>query len=125
MRRSAGNVRIEHALERIRYVVSRGAVSDTVRDGASPAEPPAHKEVESFHLRFSLLEEDPLEPDVSDPVLAAGVGASGHVELERLVEAQQPLLQILRETDAEQLGFGDRELAVLGSGARERAPLKG
>ena len=55
--------------------------------------------------------------DIGNPVLAAGVGATGDVEFEMLIERGEAVFEFLDDPTREALGFGDRELAEFGSGA--------
>ena len=80
-------------------------------DGAAYAE---EEGVDEGAVAFDLF---PFEADVGDPVLAAGVGAAGDVELDLLVEGGEALLHLFDEPFCECFGFGDGELAELGSGA--------
>src|SRR6186713_2724143 len=85
----------------------------------------ADEEVEPFDLRAVLVEQHALQADVGDRMLAARVRAAGNVELHRVGESRQALLELLRQSDAEQLRLRDRELAVLAAGARRGAALEG
>jgi hypothetical protein len=48
-----------------------------------------------------LLDLLALQPEVSDPVLAATIGASGDVQLEVLLEARQPLVEFFAQPTGE------------------------
>ena len=58
-------------------------------------------------------------------MLAAGVGAAGHVELDLLVEAGETVLHLADQPLREALGLGDGELAELGAGAGDRPAPEG
>ncbi len=58
-------------------------------------------------------------------MLAAGVGAAGDVELDLLVEGGEAIFHLGDEPLREGLGFGDGELAELGSGAGDGAAPEG
>ena len=96
------------------------------RDGRAAVlpEPAADEEVEAFHLHAALVEQHALKPDVGDRMLPARVRASGDVELDRVGESGQPILELLREANAEQLRLRERELAVLAARARRGAALE-
>src|SRR5262245_42615622 len=58
-----------------------------------------------------------LDADVGDPMLAAAIRAAGNVQLDLLVETGQALIELSSEPPSEAFGFGEGELAKLGTGA--------
>ena len=58
-----------------------------------------------------------LQADVGDPVLAAAVGAAGHVDSQLLVEARHALVHLIGKPARKAFGLCDRQLAELGAGA--------
>src|SRR5438128_12131415 len=66
-----------------------------------------------------------LEADVGNPVLAAAIRAAGDVELQVLLEAGQPRLDIVHEVAPEALGLRESHLAALAARGRHGAPPEG
>ena len=102
-----------------------GAVADGPGGSGVAADGAAYAEEEGVHEGSVLLDLFAFEADVGDPVLAAGVGAAGDVELDLLIEGGKALLHFFDEPFGEGFGFGDGELAELGAGAGDGAAPKG
>src|SRR3990172_12883027 len=97
------------------------AVADRPRHGLVGPGGPADAEgvgVPEAAVPLALL---PLETEVGDPVLAAAVGAVRHADLEMLLEAGRPGLEIRDQPVREALGLGQRDLAELAARAADRA----
>src|ERR1700680_121794 len=79
----------QQALERIRNFRRGAAISDWPRRGLMETERSTHAEVVGVHHAVLNFDFFTLNPDVSDPMLAATVGASGNVQLQMLIETGQ------------------------------------
>ncbi len=77
------------------------------------------KSVGQLALMLDLLS---LEPNVRNPVLPATIGATGHVQLQLLIELRQTLFHLINQPPCKALGLGNRQLAELRACARHRAP---
>src|SRR5581483_3685469 len=77
----------------------------------------ADAEVVSIEQAIVDLDLLAFDTDVGDPVLAATVGAPGHVKLQVLIEIRETFFQFFDQPTGEAFGFGDRQLAELGSAA--------
>ena len=100
-------------------------IADGPGDGGVLADGSAYTEIKRVHHPALVLDLLAFHPDVGDPVLAAAIGAAGHVQLELLIEAGQPLFQFVDNPAGEALGLGDGELAEFGAGAGDRAAPEG
>ena len=78
---------------------------------------PAHAEIKGVHHSAVVLDLLALKPYIGDPVLSAAVGASGHVQLELLVETRQTLFELFHKPPRESLGLGNSQLAEFGARA--------
>ena len=122
---AGGEVAAEQALDGVGAVFGGGAVADLAGEAGVLADGSADAEVEGVDHLAVLLDLLAFEADVGDPVLAAGVGAAGDVELDLLVEAGEAVFHLGDEPLGEGLGFGDGELAELGAGAGDGAAPEG
>src|SRR2546427_721979 len=114
-----GEERAEQPLDRHADVRRGDAEPDRPRRGGVAAEGAADAEVVGVHERAVHLDLLALDAHVGDPVLSAAGPAPRHVELQVLVEARQPRLQLLHEGAREPLRLGEGELAELGARARD------
>ena len=78
--------------------------------------------VDHFAVGFDFLAFD---ADVGDPVLAAGIGATGDVEAEVFLIVGETIFELLGEPAGERLGFREREFAKFGAGASDGAANEG
>jgi hypothetical protein len=78
--------------------------------------------VDHFAIGFDFLAFD---ADISDPVLAAGIGAAGDVEAKLILIVGETIFELLGEPAGEGLGFGESELAEFGAGASDGAANEG
>ena len=76
------------------------AVADRARHRLVAADGAADAEVVGVDERAVDLQLLALDADVGDPVLAAGVGAAGHVDPHVAIEARQPRLEVARRAGA-------------------------
>src|SRR5678815_2311951 len=93
------------------------AIADGARDGGECSERTSDAEVVGVDRLAVDLELLAFDPEVGNPVLAATVGAPGHVKFEVLIEAGQSLIEFFDQPARKTFRFGDRELAELGAGA--------
>ena len=82
-----------------------------------PAHGSTDAEVERSDQRSILLDLLAFKTDLGDPVLSAGVGAAGDVELDLLVEGGKALFHLGDEPACEALSLRDGELAKFGTSA--------
>ena len=85
------------------------------------AERAAHAEVvgiDHLAINFCLFA---FEADIGDPVLAATVGASGHVQLQVLIEAGETLVHLLDQPARKALRLSNGDLAEFGAAAGDRS----
>ncbi len=87
----------QQAFNRFGAIFGRGTVADLAGDGGVLADGATDAEVERVDHLAVLLDLLPLEANVCDPALAAGVGAAGDMQLDLLVEAGQPLFHLAGE----------------------------
>jgi hypothetical protein len=120
-----GEVAAEETVQSIWDILRRGAEAERSGGAGVLADGAADAEVEGVDELAVLLDLLALEADVGDPVLAAGVGAAGDVELDLLIEAGEAILHLGDEPLGEALGLGDGELAELGAGAGDGAAPEG
>jgi hypothetical protein len=59
--------------------------------------------------------------DVRNPMLAAAVGATSHVELQLLIESRQPFFKFINQPARKTLGLRDGQLAELSPCAGDSA----
>src|SRR5579871_4961466 len=107
----------EQALNGIGNLGRQAAIAYGPRDGLLPSDRAPQAEVVGVEHALADLHLLALNADVGDPVLAATVGAPRDVQLQVLLEAGQALLQFLDQPASKALGFGDGNLAELGSAA--------
>src|SRR5690348_7839286 len=119
-----GKVMSEQTLDRVGNFSRQAAISGGPRGRLMQAQRTSNAEVvgvEQAVVHFNLLA---LDPEVGDPVLAATVGAARDVQFEMLVESGEALIELLDQPTGESLGFGNSELAELGTAARDGAARK-
>ncbi len=97
------DIRGEQARDRVRNLGSGAAVADGTGNALILAERAAEREIERVDDVLALLDLFAFEADIGDPVLAAGIGAAGDVELELLVELRDALLEFVDEPAGEAL----------------------
>src|SRR5580693_3616717 len=95
----------------------RNTITNRATDGGMLAYGSADTEVKGVHHFSFVLDLLSFQTDVGDPVLAAAVGAAGHMQLELLVEAGEASFQFFNEPPREALCFADGKLAEFGAGA--------
>ena len=100
---AGGEVAAEQALDGGGGVFGGGAVAEGARRTGVLADGSADAEVEGVLELAVNLELLAFEADVGDPVLAAGVGAAGDVELDLLVEAGESAFHFFDEPLAKPL----------------------
>ena len=64
-------------------------------EGTVLSESAADEEVESFDLDAALVQQHALQPDVGDGMLPARVRTARDVQLDRIREPRQPILELL------------------------------
>ncbi len=120
-----GQIAAQQALERARHFRGGAAVAHGPGGSLMKAESaPDAEVVRVLHLavHFDFLA---LDADVGDPVLAATVRATSHVELEVLIESGKTLFQLFDKPSRETFGFSDRKLAEFSTTASDRTSRKG
>ena len=101
------------------------AVAYGTGDGSELAHAAAYAEIVGVdHFAF-VLNFFAFDADVGDPMLAAGVGAAGDVELDVFLIAGETLFELLGEPAGVGFGFGESELAEFGAGAGDGAADEG
>ena len=95
----------------------RNTITNGATDGGMFAYGSAYTEVKGVHHFSFVFDLLAFQANVSDPVLAAAVGAAGYMQLELLVEAGQTFFELLNEPPREALGLANGKLAELGAGA--------
>src|SRR6185436_5244637 len=105
-------------------VVGRHAMAEPARKLRIGTDAASAEDVEALDNRVALLDVDTLQTDVGNPVLSAGVRASGDIDPESVLECRNSSLQFLRERNAEVLRLREGELAELRARARYGAALK-
>src|SRR5579872_33468 len=80
----------QQSLDGIRYLVGRATVADRPSYPLVAAHGSAQAEVIGVHHAAIGLYLLALNSNVRNPVLAAAVGAAGHVQLQWLIELRQP-----------------------------------
>src|ERR1700677_912981 len=92
---SVGKVFAQQAFDGFGNERRWAAIANGPRDRRVLAYRPAETEVVSVGELAFVLDLLAFDSDVGDPMLAASVGATGHVELELLVEARQALFEFI------------------------------
>ncbi len=118
-------VGVEEALDGVGAVFGGGAEADLAGDAGVLADGSSEAEVEGVDHFSVLLDFFAFEADVCDPALSAGVGASGDVDADLLVEAGEAVFEFGDEPLVEALGLCDGELAELGAGAGDGSAPEG
>ncbi len=122
---AGGEVAVEEAFDGGGAVFCGGTVAQRTGGAGVFAYGSADAEVEGVDEGSVLLDLFAFEADVGDPVLAAGVGAAGDVELDLLVEAGEAVFHLGDEPLVEALGLGDGEFAELCAGAGDGSAPEG
>jgi len=120
-----GEIAIEETLDSVGDFSGSDAIAERARGTGIFTDGAAYAEEEGVDQLAVFLDFFAFESDVGDPVLAAGVGATGDVEADLLVEAGEAVFQLVDEPLVEALCFGDGELAELGAGAGDGAAPEG
>src|SRR3990172_1320545 len=112
----------QQALDGARHLGRGATVSDRPGLALMLADSAPHTEVVcidhySFHLDLLAL-----DADVGDPVLAAAIRATSHVDLEVLVKSWHPLLKLFHQPLGEALRLRKGQLTEFRSRARDRTP---
>src|SRR5580704_5357841 len=101
------------------------AVANGAGDGGELAYAAAYAEIVGVDDFAFVLDFLALDADVGDPVLAAGVGAAGDVELDVFLIAGETVFELLGEPTGVGFGFGESEFAEFGAGAGYGAANEG
>src|SRR5271170_5163807 len=123
--RTLCEISTQQPLNGVRNLVSSGPVAQRASRPGEPPHSSPHAEVKSVHQLPILLDLLALKSDISDPVLTATIGATGHVQLDLLVETWQPLLHLAHQPLRETFGLGNGQLAKLSAGAGDRSAPEG
>src|SRR5262249_18556835 len=97
------------------------AIAHWTRGALVPAHCPADTEIICVHQSAITLQLLSLDAAVGDPVLAATIGAAGHVQLQLLIEGWKTLFQLLHQPACEPFSLSDCQLAELRASAGDRA----
>src|SRR3954453_11983313 len=119
-----GEVLREQALDGIRNVGCRAAISNRPRRGLIQAERATDAKIVSIDEAIADLNLLAFNTDVGDPVLTATVGATGHVQLQVLIESRQAIFELFYQPTRESFGLGDGEFAEFRAAAGNRATSK-
>lgn len=93
------------------------AIAYGAGDGGELANAAAYAEIVGVDHLAVLLDFFSFEADIGNPVLAAGVGAAGDVELDFLLIAWETFVELFGEPAGIRFCFGESELAEFGAGA--------
>src|SRR5579863_2545874 len=107
----------QETLNRVRHFGGKAAIPDGPGDRLMQANRAAQAEVIRIQHAVADFQLLAFDPNVSNPMLATTVGASGNVQFQVLLEAGEPLFQFLDQPSRKALGLCDRELAELGAAA--------
>ena len=111
----------QQPFQRIRHLGCQATVSYRSGDLLMQADRTAYAKVVGVFQFALVLDLLAFHPNVGDPMLSAAIGAASHVQFELLVEAGQPLFELIDNPTGKALGLGDGQLAELASGAGDRA----
>src|SRR5260221_3766964 len=115
----------QEALDGVGDFGGGAAVTDGTGYGGELADAATYAEIVGIdHFAF-VLDFFSFDADVGDPVLAAGVGAAGDVELDVFLISGETLFELLGEPAGVGLGFGESEFAEFGTGAGDGAANEG
>src|SRR5581483_11285348 len=112
----------QQALDRVRHFGSNTPISNWTRHRRVFSNRAAQAEVVRIHQLVTMLDFFALNTDVRDPVLSATVRASGHVQLQMLLETGKPLFQFLHQPSRKTLRLRQSEFAEFTAGARNGSP---
>ena len=118
---AVGKILPQQTLDRFGHQRRRAAITNWARDICELAYRAAKAEVVGVRQLALVLDLLAFDADVRDPVLAAAIRASSHVQAELLIELRDPLLELADEPASKALGLGDGKLAELGAGAGDCA----
>src|SRR5215472_8649968 len=114
----------QQTLNCFRHVFRAAAVSDLPCDVCMLANSSSNTEIVGIYQVGTLLDLLAFEPNVGNPVLAAGIWAARNIQLERLIELRHTLFELLNQPTRECLRFGDCEFAEFRARARNRSAPK-
>src|SRR6266436_4894346 len=106
----------EQARDGVGDFVGGATIAYGAGDGGELAYAAAYAEVVGVDHFAVLLDFFAFDADVGDPVLTAGVGATGDVELDVFLIAGETLFELFGEPAGVGLGFGESEFAEFGAG---------
>ena len=115
----------QESLDGVGDFTGGAAVAYGAGDGGELAYAAAHAEIVGVYHLAVLLDFFAFDADVGDPVLAAGVGAAGDVELDVFLVAGKTLVELFGEPAGVGLGFSESEFAEFGAGAGDGAADEG
>ncbi len=116
---------VEEAGDGVGNFIGEATVADGASDGSDVADAATDAEivgVEEFAIDLDFFAFD---ANVSDPVLAATVGAAGDVEFELMLEVGVAIFESFGKPAGESFGFGESEFAEFGAGAGDGAAGEG
>src|SRR5271165_376275 len=125
IRISRQQVAFQQSFYGVRHVEGRAAVSNRTSDGLMFANCSSNAKVVSVDKLAVVLDLLAFKANISDPVLAATVGAPRDVQLEVLLEARQSLIEFFGQPAAKRFGLSDCEFAKFGSRAGDDAAPEG
>src|SRR5690242_7265686 len=105
LRVSVGLVVHNQPLDRVRHFRSGAAIADGSRNRSNFAQAAADAKVIRVHHFSFGLDLLAFNPDIGNPVLAAAIRATGDMQLDLLVEARKPLLELVAQPARESLRF--------------------
>ena len=118
-------VMLQQSLDRVRNFGCESAVADRTSDRLMESDRSTEAEIVGVQQAVSGFDFFAFDADIGNPVLAATVGAAGDVQLQVLLKAGEPFLQLFDEPARKTLGFGDRELAEFRTAAGDGASPEG
>ena len=97
LRLAIGQILPQQPLDGIGNQRRRAAIADRTRNCRMLAHRSAQAEVEGVGKLALVLDFFAFDADVRNPVLAATIRATGHVQLELLIKSRQPLLEFVNQ----------------------------
>lgn len=112
---------VEETRDGVGNFVGGTAIADGTRDGGDLADAAADTEVVGVDEFAIVLDFFAFEADIGNPMLTAGVGTAGDVELDVFLVPGVTLVELFGEPAGKGFCFGEREFAEFGTGASDGA----
>ncbi len=112
---------VEEARNGVGDFACGATIADGARNSGDLADAAADAEVVGVDHIGALFDFFPFDANVGDPMLTAGVGAAGDVDLDVFLVAGEAGVEFLGEPAGKGFGFGEGEFAEFGAGAGDGA----